>query len=140
MPPTQAVWGYGTLLQMNTGGGMTTIAEVFDIPVPQMQRDQVDVTNHSSPDGYEEFIMTIKRSGEVTFKTNFFRDPTQDEATGLISLFNNGVLTPFQVILAGGLGTWSFSAYVKAFKGMEPVNAQITGECTLKPSGAMALA
>jgi hypothetical protein len=140
MTETQAVWGYGTLLQMNTGGGMTTIAEVFDIPVPQMQRDQVDVTNHSSPNGYEEFIMTLKRSGEITFKTNFFRDPTQDEVTGYISLFNNGIRTPFQVVLAGSLGTWTFNAYVKAVKGMAPVNAQITAEVTLKPSGPMVLA
>lgn len=143
---TDATWGYGSLLQINTGSGMTTVAEVMDIAGPQTTRDRVDVTNHSSPNGYEEFILTVKRSGEVTFKMNLIPDdPSQDETTGLFSLYNSGVLTPMQIVWpspAGGgpsIGSVTFSAYVTGFRFNEPVNAQLSADVTLKPSGEIVM-
>src|SRR5690242_9194371 len=122
---TQVKWAFGTALQIGDGlGGFTTIAEVMDFPFPQLKRDEKDVTNHSSPDGYEEIIMTLKRTGDLTFPVNYLpTDPTQDAATGLISLYNSGVRTPFKIVMVDDVASeWTFDAFVKAFQAKAPVN------------------
>ena len=40
------------------------IAQVQDISGPDLSTDTDEITNHDSPDGVEEFIPTIKRTGE----------------------------------------------------------------------------
>ena len=83
-----AISSFGTLLKIGDGADpevFTTIAEVLDISGPGLSLDTEETTNHSSPGGWEEYVGTILRSGEVTFGINY--DPvgaTHDASTGLI--------------------------------------------------------
>ena len=50
---------------------------------PDLSTDTDEITNHDSPDGVEEFIPTIKRTGEITFPLVFLpTDPSHDNDTG----------------------------------------------------------
>jgi len=138
---TDAIWGYGTLLELGDGiGGFVTIAEVMDFPGPQLSRDNKDVTSHSSPNGYDEFIMTLKRSGEMGFTLNFFNDATQDFSTGVGSLYDSGEIRPWRITAPASVFTIEFEAYVSGFKTQFPVNGQITADTTLKLSGQVVFA
>lgn len=141
---TNAIWAYGSLLQMEdpaVPGIFATIAEVMDIGGPKMTRDAKDVTSHSSPDGFDEFIMTLKHSGEVTFQVNFNPvDPTHDYTTGLKARWDDGAFTHFKLILPDdGASEWTFGGYVQNLEFAENVADQLTADVTLKPSGAVVL-
>lgn len=136
---TQVKSSFGTFLQMGDGGApeaFTTIAEVGDISGPAVSRDTEEVTNHSSPDGYEEFITTIKRSGEVTFPINFIPDhPTHDQSTGLLGVLDTGVLKNWRLLLSTTGRRWQFAALVTNFEGGSPVVGKQGADVTLKISG-----
>lgn len=136
---TQVKSSFGTFLQMGDGAvpeNFTTIAEVGDISGPAVSRDTEEVTNHSSPDGYEEFITTIKRSGEVTFPINFIPDhPTHDQSTGLLGVLDSGVLKNWRLLLSTTGRRWQFAALVTNFEGGSPVVGKQSADVTLKISG-----
>jgi hypothetical protein len=113
----------------------TTIAEVKDIKGPALKTDIVDVTNQSSPDGYEEKIPTLKRSGAVTFQCHFIpTDGTHDGSTGLLKAYADRSLDEYTLDLQGG-NLWTFNAYVVGFDETAPVAGVLTADVTLEVSG-----
>ena len=140
-----AISSFGTLLQIGDGGSpenFTTIAEVRDITGPQRTRNTIDVTNHSSPNGYEEFVMAIKRSGQMTFEVNFLgtTNATQDASTGLWADYENGTKSNWKMVLPSSYGTISFAAYVMGIENKAPVDGALTANITLKITGVVTLA
>lgn len=140
---TQVKSSFGTFLQVGDGGSpesFTTIAEVGDISGPAVSRDTEEVTNHSSPNGYEEFITTIKRSGEVTFPINFIPDhPTHDQSTGVLGWIDDGLLRNFRILLSTTGRRWQFAALATNFEASSPVVGKQSGDVTLKISGKPSL-
>lgn len=136
---------FGTLLKMGDGASpevFTTIAEVLDISGPSLALDTEETTSHSSTGGWEEFVATILRSGEVSFSVNY--DPvgaTHDASTGLISDMENRTLRNFQLVFPDtGSTTWSFAAYVTGFEPGMPVAGKLSADVSLKISGQPTLA
>ena len=130
--------GPGFLLQVGDGlGGYTTVAEVKDIKGPQIKLDVIDVTNQSSPNGYEEVIPSLRRSGDLTFDCNFNpTDPTLNQTTGLLAALNARALTPFRLLLNDVDNTmWSFTGYVVGFDQNAPVTGVLSASVTIKVSG-----
>ena len=136
---TQVKSSFGTLLQLGDAGSpeaFTTIAEVRDISGPALSHDTEDVTNHSSPNAWEEFITTIGRSGEVTFPINFIpTHATHDEVSGLVSLAYSGALRNWRLVLSSTGRRWAFSAMVTNFEGNSAVVGAQSADLTLKISG-----
>lgn len=140
MAASQAFWAYGSQLQLGDGlGGFTTIAEVLDFSTPKATRDRVDVTNHSSPNGYEEKKPTLKRTADISYQVNWLpTDPTQDNTTGLTSLYDSGELRPWRIVLADDAASEvGFDAFVMGFDGALPVNGVGKGNVTLMPTGVV---
>ena len=76
---SEAIGTLGTTLKR----GLQHIAQVQDVSGPELSTDTDEITNHDSPDGVEEFIPTIKRTGEITFPLVFLpSDPSHDNDTG----------------------------------------------------------
>jgi len=125
---------------MGDGGSpeaFTTIAEVRDIKGPAMKTDIVDVTNQSSPSGYEEVIPTIRRSGEVDFDVNFVAtDATHNGATGLIAILNAKTKKNLKLVHPDSTSTyWTFSGYVIEFAEEDPVAGVMKASVKIKISG-----
>lgn len=68
---------FGTQLQRGDDAGavFTTIANVTSISGPERSRDTIDVTAHDSPDGWMEFIGSLKDGGELSCDINY--DPAE---------------------------------------------------------------
>lgn len=135
-------WAYGSLLQMgdgNTPENFTTVAEVLDFATPAATRDRIDMTNHSSPGGYEDKIPTLKRTGDVTFDVNWIpSDPTHDNATGLTSKYDSGDLVNWRIIASDeDQSEVLFAGYVMGFTGRLPVNGGGRGSVTIMPTGVV---
>jgi len=138
---------FGTLLQMGSvdggGGSFTTIAQVLDISGPEFTIDTEETTNQSSAGGYEEFIPTIKRSGNVTF--DILYDPnaaTHEQAsTGVLYVMINRKLRGFQLLMpTTAAKQWNFLAYVVGFGQANPVAGTQKASITLKISGQPTIA
>lgn len=133
---------FGTQLQMGDGGGPEVFATVINLQSlggPALSTDSVDVTAHDSPGGYEEFVMTILRSGSVTFKIVY--DPvaaTHNKTTGLLKKYQSRTKTNFKLILTdAALSTWTFSGYVKGFAVTSNFDGALEANCEVKVSGAV---
>lgn len=131
---TQAVAAFGTTLSRNA----VLIAEINNIGDLEISQSFIDVTTHSSPDGYREFILDkIKDAGELTLEGNFIASDT----TGQIALKGDcdaGTLSTYILTFPDGT-TFSFSGYVSKFKIGSPMDKQLNFGATLKITGKPSL-
>ena len=142
---SNSIAGPGFLLQKGDGGGpeaFTTLAEVLDIKGPALKTDVVDVTNQSSPSGWEEVISTIKRGGNLTFDCNFVpSNGTQNATTGLLADYLSKVLRNFKLLNNdAGPTKWTFSAFIVGYSPSYPVAGVAKLAVDLKLSGIPTLA
>jgi len=136
---------FGTLLKAGDGAGsetFTTIAQVQTIGGPSLSQDAIDVTHHSSTNGWREFVAGLRDGGEVTFDIQY--DPagaTHDAGTGIINDLENGTLRNFQLVFPDtGSTTWSFSGIYTAFEPSAPVDDKLSASVSIKVSGQPTLA
>lgn len=137
--PTQATWAYGTIIRMNG----VPVAEVDNISGPKMKRDTQDVTSHSSPDGWREFIGTLRDGGEISFDINFNpTGSTHSYSTGLLSQFatSNTVATWDLIFPNTAATTWTFPGIMTGFEPKFDTDKIIGASISIKVSGKPTLA
>jgi predicted secreted protein len=145
MPATNAVNAFGTLLKIGDGGGsevFTTIAEVTNISGPSLSLDTIEVTNHSSTNGWKERIAGLLDAGEVTFDINYLpTDATHSFSAGLVKDMVNRTKRNFKIVFPNtGNTTWTFSAFVTKFQPKAPTNDRLTASVSLMITGQPTLA
>lgn len=117
---SSAFWAYGSTIQLGDGAGseaFTSIAEVMELEFLNMKRESIDVTSHSSSDGYREKIPGIRDAGSVAIKANWLpTNATQDGTTGVLECFNDNTNHNWKIIAPSTLVTISFSGHVTEFK------------------------
>lgn len=97
---TNAKLGYGAKILMGDGATptevFTLLGEIGDFD-EGITADTLEVTNHSSPNGFKEYIASLKDHDEVQFEINYEHDsPTQDETTGIRSKIGQTVNFRFE--------------------------------------------
>ena len=141
MAETEARIGYGTIFEFgdeNSPPGYTPVAEVRNITGPNMSRETPDATHMQSPDGYREFLSGLKDGGEVTLELAFLpENATQDQNTGVLSLFESGARRSCRITWAGPSPNiqWVFTGLVQTFQPAAPVDDSMTLSVTFKVSG-----
>ena len=123
---TRAKWAHGTQLIVDG----VKVAELQNIGTPQLTRDEEDVTNHDSPGGHEEFIMTLIRSGPLPI-SNFV---TSVRSAKVISLFKSGKRV-VSIALPNDVAEWQFEGLVKELNMGELGNGKIPFNASLRVSG-----
>lgn len=136
---TKATLGLGAALQRGNGDGppetFTTITEVQDIKGPSPQLEIVDVTNHDSPNFYQEIIPGILKPGQVTFGCNWVPTASATQE-GLRTDQSGRVLRNFKVVFTTTPAkTAAFAAYVTKFDPEAPVTKENKVSITLEISG-----
>ncbi len=110
MPVTAAKTGYGSLfgIEGGTPGTYVDVGEVTSITPPSRTRETVDATQLNSPDGTEEVIAGLLRTGEARIAMNLVPSATHvladdfDNTTGNYQItFPNGVRMQFTGIPIG---------------------------------------
>ena len=123
--------------------GAVEIAQVRTINGMNLSVDTVDVTSHDSPDGWEEIIPTILRSGELSLEILY--DPNDAThklaAGGLLNDFVSKTSQAFTLTFpTSPVVNWTFTAYVTGFEPTMPVDGELAASVTLKPTGKPTLA
>ena len=131
---TVAKWAHGSILTADS----EVVAELMNIGTPSLDRDEEDVTNHQSSEGYEEMIMTLKRTGTIPISGNYVAG--DDGQAKLLELYNAGTLAAMTIDLPNNLAQWSFNAYVKSIHPLgELANGKVAFSAVLRPSGECTL-
>lgn len=135
---SDAISSFGTFLKMSDMATPTptfsTIAEVGDIDGPDETLDTEEVTNHGSTDGWDEYIGTILRGGEVSLPIYWL--PTEPTHQALREAKNNRAKTDFQIVYPDGNGSgFQFKALVTGFKSKAPVKGKLSADVKLKITG-----
>ena len=135
MPP--AFFGQGALWQVETSAGnYDTIPKVGSISGPGQSRDTVEVTNHSSPAGYREYIGGLRDGDEISadvywtydsdvydFLEDAFR--TQDDNISFQVVYP---MTPLNE-------TYTFDGWVTGLADAAPVDGALTKALKVKITG-----
>lgn len=124
----------GTKFQIEdtvTPGTFIDVANVTNITAPAIERETLDVTAHSSPDGYMEFLGGLKNGGEVSIELNY--DPTAHDS--LMSHMDGADPLNYKVVWPGALGEWTFTAVMTGFAPEAPYDDKLTAEVTFQVSG-----
>ena len=104
---SSATSSFGTLLKIGNGSTtetFATIAEVRDIKGPNLKLNTKEVTNHSSTDGWKEYIGTLLEAGEISFDVNWLpADATQSFGAGLVKDMVGRVKRNFQIVFPSAL-------------------------------------
>jgi predicted secreted protein len=139
MTTSSAIWAYGSLFQTGDGAaseGFSTVAEITELTPPAMSRDDIEVSNNDSSDGYKEFIPGWRDGGEVSCKANWLAtNSTQDFTTGLGEQFNDNVKHNYKIVLPSSLITISFTGFLTAFEPDLPLAEQAQLSFTVKITG-----
>lgn len=121
------------------GAGATEVKELTKISLDVGTVDDIDITNHNSPDATEEFVAGIIRVGTIEIEGNFV--PTDPGQAALITALQ--ARTSAAVVVTSsdtGAATFTGTAYVKSFKPSFPFEGKATFTASLKATGKITFA
>ena len=129
---TSAIAGFGIQLKIGT----VAIAELQDVSGPSLSLETIEVTSHSSVEGWKEYIAGLLDAGEISFDINYV--PTnathKNAAGGLIYILAQRAVQAFSLVFPDTT-TWTFNAFVTAFEPSAPVADKLSASVTLKLTG-----
>lgn len=122
---------FGTKLKR----GEEYVAKLLNISPPEMSREDIDVTNHDSPDEFREFIPGLKDGGEVPVEGHLI--PTDSTQTSLLAAIDINEPEPWTIEFPTIPKLYvRFTGYVKSFKvGDAPIDGSLTFTATIRVTG-----
>jgi hypothetical protein len=134
MAATSARVGFGATVSYNTTGTTyVALAEVYDLTPPAQSLSTTDATHHTSPDGYEEVIPSILRTGQASVTLVY--DPDSTEYTDLVALMNAKTLKKWRIGVPNSTKVIEFSAYLVSVSPTTPREDKMTYTIELRPTG-----
>jgi len=134
---TNALSGHGTIIaKQGTGLAFTDIAELGDIALPELSRNEFDATTQN--EDIDSYVLGVLRRGAVTIGMNFIpTDPTHDHLTGLMSDIKANSMKGwrFTVPTATTPWVWICSGQVQKVGVKAPVDGKMAADVTLRLSG-----
>lgn len=111
------------------------VAEIIEMGNVVFNRELLDVTNHASPGGYEEFIASaVIKTGELTLKCNSVAGDTAQ--AGIKSDWASGAEAAYAITFPDGM-SFAGNAIVTNYEYEVDKGKQIIFGCTLKWTGAL---
>lgn len=138
-PNSEALLGYGTKLLMGDGGSPETFAEIGEVGDFEDGDtvEQVEVTNHQSPNNRREYIAALKDGAEISFPVNYIAShATHNRSTGLRGKI--GQVVTFRIEAPGETEGYEFYGLVIGITRAFPVQGVMQMTVTLKKTGAEA--
>ena len=98
----------GTTLTLDPLGTNTIIADITDIGPIGPTSTETDTTTLNSPNGYKEFIPSLKDAGMLTLKGKI---KSEVSMTAMVALAESQVMKTYVITSILG-STWTFTAFV----------------------------
>lgn len=137
---SDAISAQGTLVQRApaaTPTAFVTIGNLHAISGPALSRNPIDTTTHNDPD--DSFVVGIRRRGEVSFNIGFLPSgASHGAASGLMKSWLDGARDIWKVVFPDG-ATWAFSGYIMSISPSMPVDAELTADVAIRPTGVLTI-
>ncbi|WP_267348139.1 phage tail tube protein [Sphingomonas sp. GM_Shp_2] len=125
--------GFKTILSKKSGASTKTpLAEITEINPPEMNRDSVQFTHHSSPDGFHEFKPGLADAGEVSVTYNLVPGLADDAV--IATHFASRIVEGWSITFPNG-ATLDFNGFATSHGRATPLDDKMTGSATFKISG-----
>lgn len=139
MAETTPLSSHGTLIlrQSAPGGAFAEIAELGDLTLPELTRNEFDASVQNR--NIDSYVLGILRRGAMTFPMHFIpTDPTQSHLTGLYKALvtEPPPIEGYMVRFPDGT-EWVMSGQVKGITPSAPVDGKLAANVTLRFSGYM---
>lgn len=125
---------FGTTWSTSTDAGVTwvTVASVTEVGVLDASAETIDTTAHDSANGWRTFIGGVKDGGELKMNINY--DPAVHGA--IFALLGADGIEHKILLPDAGAATVEFDGIVTGFSAGAPFDDKLSGEVTIKVSGA----
>ena len=137
----EALSGHGTIVayEQTPGAAFTDIAELKDITIPEMMRNEFDSTTQK--EDIDSYALGVLRRGPVTFSMNFLpKDATHDHLTGLYKHLIDNVIAGWRITPPGATPhLYIMSGQVQSITPTAPVDGLLTADVNIRMSGAMSI-
>jgi len=120
--------GYGTILAK----GAVEIAQLTNIGGLDLKADSIDISTHSSADGFREYIPGMKDGGEVPIEGLF--DPSDAGQVAAITDIGAGTSAAYTITFPEG-SSIAFTGFLIGVKSGAPYDDKMSFSGTLKISG-----
>lgn len=108
------------------------VGNIESLSGPGIEREQIDVTSHDSPEQWEEFVFGIKRTGELEVDVNY--DPSKHDF--LLDDFATPEPRNYRITWPDPDETvWKFKAGLTGFEPEAPHDDKLSASLTFKLSG-----
>lgn len=142
---TLARTSHGTIvaIQLTPGGAFTDIAELGDLQLPELARNEFDATVQNR--NIDDYVLGVMRRSALTVPLNFLpANGTHDHLTGIYKHMIDNTITGYRVtvpaIAGGDAGiVWIMSGQVKGISPKAPVDGKLAADVTIRFSGLMAI-
>jgi hypothetical protein len=136
--PGTSLQGYsshGTIIRREMAGVLTPIAEVGDITLPGLSRNEHETTSHNKD--IDAYVGGVLRRVAPTFPLFFnMAEPTHDHLEGLYKAIIDNAYEGYEITQPDGF-RWLFSGFVQNIAPTAPVDGVQTANVTIRPSGPM---
>lgn len=122
------VLGAGAVLQLNQSGTYNSLANITSIGGPEVETDDINVSNLSTADLFKVFLAGWSDGGLAEMEANF--DPT----TFATLYAQVRVSNQWRIVFSNG-SKWDFTGYLKNIKTDNPLEEQVTMPFSIKISG-----
>lgn len=113
-------------------GDFEPIAQIESLSGPGMEREEIDVTAHDSPDAWREYVFGLKDAGEVDVDLNF----SPNRHAELLEDYNSHFPRRYKIVWPDPFNTvWGFDAGLTSFEVEAPHDDKLEASATFKLSG-----
>lgn len=134
--------GWGAEAHLHDGGvpgALVELVGVFNLTLPNPQRDDVEVTHYKSPSREREYIAGLIENGEIQLEMNYVAGSATDLLLAAAKAAGNVRAVKIVVPTTASATGWAFNfnAYVKGYERAVPLDDRLTAVATLKVAGAV---
>jgi predicted secreted protein len=137
-----SILGIGTKLEYYESAEYHPIANIYSLTGPSLTKETVDSTALDTPNGYRQFIGSLKNSGTLAFSLLF----TSGGYEVIKGFYDSNTSVQFRITLPdkatveGHGSQFVFHGLVTELPLTVPVEDKVTCDVTVKISGAVTLA
>jgi hypothetical protein len=131
MAASVGVAAYGTAL---TWVG-NPVVELDNIDITGSNGDEIDITNHDSPDTYKEYVLGLLDGGTLTCTGNFVPSDTTGQYAMILDHYSRTSRAWVITYTDGGAATLGGNGYVKSFRVTAPVAGKLGVEFVIRITG-----
>lgn len=112
--------------------GWVRITNAFNIERPSLEKEEIEVTDHDSPDGYREYIPGLKEGGNFSAELNW--RPKHDKL--VMEDYESDRVWDYRIVFpTSQKHAWTFPAFVTSYESELDVEEKMEAQVEWKVAG-----